>query len=121
MGHWRLTTQFSAVAAKEKDIVSEVAGDADIILVPDLVSGNILVKNLEYLAGTTLAGAVVGLAAPVILTSRADPVAARVASIALAVLLHKTDVSKSPASRGEAELTVDVAPQPKSACFPLPA
>ena len=111
----------SAVAAKEKGIVSEVAGDADIILVPDLVSGNILVKNLEYFAGATLAGAIVGLAAPVILTSRADPVAARVASIALAVLLHKTDVSKSPASRAESGSTVDVAPQPESACCPLPA
>ena len=63
----------SAAAVKEKGIASEVAGDADIILVPDLVSGNILVKNLEYLAGATLAGVVVGLAAAVILTSRADP------------------------------------------------
>ena len=56
-----------AAAAKEKGIVSEVAGDVDFILVPDLVSGSILVKNLEYLANATLAGVVVGLAAPVIL------------------------------------------------------
>lgn len=60
----------STAAAKEKGIESEVAGDADIILVPDLVSGNILVKCLEYVAGATLAGVLVGLAAPVILTSR---------------------------------------------------
>lgn len=120
-GPLAFVSAISAVAAREKGIVSEVAGDADIILVPNLVSGNILVKNLEYLAGATLAGAVVGLAAPVILTSRADPVAARVASIALAVLLRTTDVSKSPASRAEAESTVDVAPQPESACCPLPA
>ncbi|MFH1346414.1 MAG: bifunctional enoyl-CoA hydratase/phosphate acetyltransferase [Pseudomonadota bacterium] len=111
----------SAAAAKEKGIASEVAGDADIILVPDLVSGNILVKNLEYLAGATLAGAVVGLAAPVILTSRADPVAARVASIALAVLLHKSEVLKSPVLHAESESTVYVAPQPEVACCPLPA
>ena len=110
----------SAAAAKEKGIASEVAGDADIILVPDLVSGNILVKNLEYLAGATLAGVVVGLAAPVILTSRADPVAARVASIALAVLLHKTNGLKSPAPHAEAESTVHVAPQTEAACCPLP-
>ena len=63
----------SAGTAKEKGIVSEVAGDADIFLVPDFFSGNILAKNLEYLAGATLARVVVGLAAPVILTS---PVAA---------------------------------------------
>lgn len=110
----------SAAAAKEKGIASEVAGDADIILVPDLVSGNILVKNLEYLAAATLAGMVIGLAAPVILTSRADPVAARVASIALAVLLHKTAVLKSPPPRAEAESTVHLAPQPEAACCPLP-
>lgn len=110
----------SATAAKEKGIASEVAGDADIILVPDLVSGNILVKNLEYFAGATLAGAVVGLAAPVVLTSRADPVAARVVSIALAVLLHNTDVAKPAARPAEAQSTAHVAPQPEAACCPLP-
>lgn len=111
----------STAAAKEKGIASEVAGDVDIILVPDLVSGNILVKNLEYLAGATVAGAVVGLAAPVILTSRADPVAARVASIALATLLHKNDALKSPMRHAEGESTVHAAPQPEAACCPLPA
>lgn len=110
----------SAAAAKEKGIVSEVAGDADIILVPDLVSGNILVKNLQYLAGATLAGVVVGLAAPVILTSRADPVAARVASIALAALLHDTDVSRAAAHRVETQSAAHVAPQPEVSCCPLP-
>lgn len=111
----------SAAAAKEKGIVSEVAGDADIILVPDLVSGNILVKNLEYLAGATLAGVAVGLAAPVILTSRADPVVARVASIALATLLHDTDVSRPAAHRAEITSAAHVAPQPEVACCPLPS
>lgn len=110
----------STAAAKEKGIVSEVAGDADIILVPDLVSGNMLVKNLEYLAGATLAGAVVGLNVPIILTSRADPVPARVASIALAGLLHRSDQLKSPMRHAEAESTVHAAPQPEAACCPLP-
>ena len=100
--------------------MSEVAGDADIILVPDLVSGNILVKNLEYLAGATLAGAVVGLTAPVVLTSRADPSAARVASIALATLIHKNNAVKRPVSSPEAESTVHAAPQLEAACHPLP-
>lgn len=110
----------SAAAAKAKGIVSEVAGDADIILVPDLVSGNILAKNLEYLAGATLAGVVVGLATPVILTSRADPVAARVASIALAVLLHARQPRSAPTPRAEFASAVHVAPQPEAACCPLP-
>ena len=108
----------SAASAKEKGIASEVAGEADIILVPDLVSGNILVKNLEYLAGATLAGVVVGLAAPVILTSRADPAAARLASIALAVLLHTAGALK-PAAQAEAASVVHIAPQPDAACRPL--
>jgi len=111
----------SAAAAKEKGIASKVAGDADIILVPDIISGNILVKNLEYLAGATLAGAVVGLTVPVILTSRADPVPARVASSALAALLHRSDTLKSPVRHLEAESTVHAAPQPEAACHPLPA
>jgi phosphotransacetylase len=111
----------SVAAAKEKGIASEVAGNADIILVPDIVSGNILVKNLEYLAGATLAGVVVGLAAPVILTSRADPAAARVASIALAVLLGDSDVSKPAAQHAESQSATHVAPQPEVACCPLPA
>ena len=75
-------------AADEKGIASPVAGDADILLVPDLVSGNILAKNLEYLAGAITAGIAVGLSVPVVLTSRADPTFARLASLALAALVH---------------------------------
>ncbi|MBW9250262.1 MAG: bifunctional enoyl-CoA hydratase/phosphate acetyltransferase, partial [Acidithiobacillus ferriphilus] len=63
----------SKESAEIKGIQSAVAGDADILLVPDLVSGNILAKDLEYLAGATLAGIVMGARVPVILTSRADP------------------------------------------------
>lgn len=74
----------SLKAADIKGIASPVAGDADILLVPDLVSGNLLAKNLEYMAGATLAGVLLGLTVPVILPSRADPVAARLAGIAAA-------------------------------------
>jgi phosphate butyryltransferase len=77
----------SAEAAEEKGIVSPVAGDVDVVVVPDLDSGNILSKNLEYLASAKMAGIVMGAAAPVVLTSRSDPPRARVYSLALASLL----------------------------------
>jgi phosphotransacetylase len=63
-----------------------VAGDVDILVVPDIDAGNILVKDLAYLAEATLAGVVLGAAVPVVLTSRADPPEARFLSCALAVL-----------------------------------
>lgn len=77
----------SATAAREKGITSPVSGDADVVVVPDLDSGNILSKNLEYLAQARMAGIVMGAAAPVVLTSRSDPPRARVYSLALASLL----------------------------------
>ena len=77
----------SPEAAAEKGIVSPVAGQADILVVPDLVSGNILAKQLTFLAGADAAGVVVGARVPIILTSRADPEAARIASCAVAVLM----------------------------------
>ncbi|MCE1161381.1 MAG: bifunctional enoyl-CoA hydratase/phosphate acetyltransferase, partial [Thiomonas sp.] len=76
----------SRVAAQAKGIESPVAGQADILLTPDLESGNMLAKQLEYLGGATLAGLVIGTRVPIILTSRADGVEARLASCALAVL-----------------------------------
>lgn len=78
----------SRESAQIKGIHSAVAGDADILVVPDLVSGNILAKDLEYLAGATMAGIVLGAKVPVILTSRADPARARLVSAALAALIH---------------------------------
>ncbi len=75
-------------AAKTKHIHSDVAGKADILLAPDLDAGNILAKDLEYLAGATIAGIVVGAQAPIMLPSRSDPPAARLASAAIAVLMH---------------------------------
>ncbi len=77
----------SAQAAQEKGIVSPVSGDVDVVVVPDLDAGNILSKNLEYLAQAKMAGIVMGAAAPVVLTSRSDPPGARVYSLALAGLL----------------------------------
>ncbi len=76
----------SAQAAEIKHIVSPVAGDADILAVPDLESGNMLAKQLEYLAGASGAGLVVGARVPIALTSRADGPSARVASALLALL-----------------------------------
>ena len=76
----------SREAAQTKGIVSEVAGDPDILLVPDLEAGNILAKNLTFLAGADSAGLVLGARVPVILTSRADSVRARIASCAVAML-----------------------------------
>lgn len=77
----------SMAAVAVKGIVSEVAGRADILLVPDLESGNMLAKQLEYMGDAHSAGIVLGAKVPVILTSRADSRASRIASCALAVLL----------------------------------
>jgi phosphate acetyltransferase len=77
----------SAEAARIKGITSPVAGDVDILIVPDLESGNMLAKQLSYLAGASSCGVVVGARVPIALTSRADNADARMASAALAVLL----------------------------------
>ncbi len=77
----------SADSAKVKGIRSRVSGDVDILMVPDLVSGNILGKDLEYLAGAQMAGFVVGTKVPIILTSRSDPPRARLISCAVAALV----------------------------------
>ena len=81
-------TAVSAKAAQIKGLVSRVAGQADILVVPDLESGNMLAKQLEYLGGAQLAGIVLGTKVPVILTSRADSAATRLTSCAVAMLLH---------------------------------
>jgi phosphotransacetylase len=111
----------SKAAAREKGIMSEVAGDADIVLVPDLVSGNILAKNLEHLAGAVAAGIVIGLAAPVILSSRADPPASRLAGLALASQMHHRSARAAPAKGDAPESSFHCAPQPEHACCPVAA
>jgi phosphate acetyltransferase/phosphate butyryltransferase len=85
----------SAEAAKTKGIVSPVAGRADIFVVPDLEAGNMLAKQLEYLAEAQVAGIVLGARVPIMLTSRADKTLSRLASCAIALLLarHKPRVN----------------------------
>jgi phosphate acetyltransferase len=70
----------SVEAARTKKIISAVAGVADILLVPDLESGNMVAKQLQYLAGADAAGIVLGTRAPIVLTSRADGLRSRLAS-----------------------------------------
>jgi phosphate acetyltransferase len=77
----------SLAAAKTKGIQSEVAGEADILVVPDLESGNMLAKQLEYLGGAQAAGMVMGAKVPIVLTSRADSAHSRIASCAIALLV----------------------------------
>ena len=86
----------SLQAARIKNISSPVAGDADILVCPDLESGNMLAKQLEYLAGATGSGLVLGARVPIALTSRADGPATRVASALLALLAaHKNRATQA--------------------------
>ena len=78
-------------AALTKGIVSPVAGCADILIVPDLEAGNMLAKQLEYLAGAQIAGVVLGARVPIILTSRADKTLARLGSCAIALLFARQE------------------------------
>ena len=87
----------SQQAAKIKKIDSPVAGKADVLLVPDLEAGNILAKQLQYLAGADAAGIVLGARVPIILTSRADAVITRLASCAVASLV--ADARRASAQR----------------------
>lgn len=85
-GPFALDNAVSKRAADLKGITSPVAGEADILVMPTIEAGNILFKGLVYMAKAETAGLVVGAAAPVILTSRADSAEARIASCALGVL-----------------------------------
>lgn len=84
----------SARAAKDKGITSPVAGQADILIAPDLEAGNMIAKQLQYLADAQAAGLVMGARVPLILTSRADGALARIASCALAVLVVKARTAR---------------------------
>jgi phosphate acetyltransferase len=85
-GPLALDNAISREAAAIKHLTSPVAGDADILLVPDLEAGNMLAKELTFLADADAAGIVLGARVPIILTSRADNVRARMASCAVAAL-----------------------------------
>src|SRR5690349_23784853 len=86
-GPLAMDNAISPEAAKTKGINSPVAGDADILLVPDLEAGNMLAKELIFLAHADAAGVVLGARVPIILTSRADTLLTRLASCAVAVLV----------------------------------
>jgi len=90
----------SLIAAREKGIHSNVAGMADILVVPDLESGNMLAKQLTFLAGADAAGVVLGAQVPIILTSRADTPRTRIASCVIAILLAQTVGSVASVSGG---------------------
>jgi phosphate acetyltransferase len=95
-GPLALDNAVSAEAARTKDIESPVAGDADVLVAPDLESGNMIAKQLVYLADALIAGLVLGARVPIMLTSRADDELSRLASCALA-LLHQRYRSRAGA------------------------
>ena len=86
-GPLALDNAISVEAAQIKHIDSPVAGRANVLVVPDLEAGNMLAKSLSFLAGADAAGIVLGARVPIILTSRADSLAARLASCAVASLV----------------------------------
>jgi phosphate acetyltransferase len=86
-GPLALDNAISPEAAKIKKIKSEVAGRANVLIVPDLEAGNMLAKSLSFLADADAAGIVLGARVPIILTSRADSVLTRLASCAIASLI----------------------------------
>ena len=86
----------SVEAAKSKGIRSMVAGHADILVVPDIESGNMVAKQLEYLAGASAAGVVMGARVPIVLTSRAGGVESRLASCAVALLMARKGLAPQP-------------------------
>lgn len=100
-GPLALDNAISMEAAGIKKIVSPVAGRANVLIVPDLEAGNMLAKSLSFLAQADSAGIVLGAKVPIILTSRADTVQARLASCAVAVLVvqaRREDANKAIAA-----------------------
>lgn len=93
-GPLALDNAISLEAALAKGIHSEVAGQADILIAPDIESGNMLAKQLFYLSNAQSAGIVLGARVPIILTSRSDPEASRLASCALAILISQHKPAK---------------------------
>jgi len=94
-GPLALDNAISLQSAKVKHIDSRVAGDADILVVPDMEAGNMLAKELSYLSGAEAAGIVLGARVPIVLTSRADSPRARLASCAVAVLYARSALESS--------------------------
>lgn len=94
-GPLALDNAISEEAARIKQIESEVAGRSDILVAPDLEAGNMLAKNLSFLAGAVAAGVVLGARVPIILTSRADSLETRIASCAVAALFGRDQQAKA--------------------------
>ena len=94
-GPLALDNAISAESARNKGIVSKVAGRPDVLLMPGLETGNVAYKLLVYLAGAECAGLVLGMRVPIVLTSRSDSVASRIASCALAVLMCPIESRKA--------------------------
>jgi len=92
----------SEIAARNKKVVSPVAGAADILVMPDLEAGTMLVKQLEYMADAQSAGILVGARAPVIMSVRTEHKMARLGSCALALLSVRTQQKARPSSSGPA-------------------
>jgi len=90
-GPFGLDNAISREAAALKGVKGEVAGDADILLMPNIEAGNVMYKTLTYLADSKNAGIILGAKAPIILTSRADSDEAKLYSILLAVILSKKE------------------------------
>lgn len=104
-GPFGFDNAISAEAARIKKIDSQVSGDADLLLMPDLNAGNMLYKSFNYIGGGDCAGLVLGARVPIVLTSRADSLQSRLASVALAVLASNSQSSQpgiapSPSGRG---------------------
>jgi phosphate butyryltransferase len=78
----------SAESARHKGIISEVAGDTDLLVLPNIETGNVLYKALVFFAGAHLAGVILGASAPIVLTSRSDSEESKLNSIMLAAIAY---------------------------------
>ena len=88
-GPFGFDNAISKECARIKNITSDVSGDPDLLLMPNLEAANILYKSLVHMAGATCAGTITGASVPIVLTSRADSVFSRIASVAIAVRVAK--------------------------------
>ena len=102
-GPLALDNAISPEAARLKGLGSEVAGRAQILVVPDLEAGNMLAKNLTFLAGASAAGIVLGARVPIILASRADSHSTKLASCAVAAMYAQYLEKRRSGSANEAE------------------
>jgi|SRR5450755_1018101 len=108
----------SPAASHVKGIASPVAGQADIVVVPDLESGSMLVKQLDYLGDSQAVGIVLGARVPIALTSRADSALERVASCALALLVARTAKAQKPTQDKDPLVTQPGDRRSRSAAYP---